>query len=299
MKKTRVFLTGGTGFFGKNLLMGRPAGVAVTVLSRDSERFLRENPAFRGEEIDFIAGDVRDFTPPAQPFDLVIHAATTSGTPVPDDEMASVIAAGTERVLAMDFDRILYVSSGAVYGPLRPADAPVPETHPLRPQEVYGQGKMAAEQMVLASGREAVVARCFAFVGPHLPLDGHFAIGNFIRDCLANRPIEIKGDGRPRRSYLYAADLAEWLWTMLLAGRPGEVYNVGSDRAVSIRELAETVRRVAGASNEIRVLAPPGDGPEFCYVPDIAKARRDLNLTVKTGLEDAIRKTLEFHAEKN
>jgi len=315
LKGHRVLLTGGTGFFGKWLLrsflrMRQSYGTdaSLTVLSRDPKRFLDSCPEFVDQPgLDFIAGDVRSFTPPAgQTFDFVIHGATSASAKLDQndpEEMYSVITDGTRHLLEFarrcDTRRLLYISSGAVYGMQPPTLSHVPETYEGVPTTAYGRGKKASEQLCIdaSTGRfECVIARPFAFVGPYLPLDAHFAIGNFIRDCLENRPIVIRGDGTPLRSYLYAADLAEWLWTLLLRGEHGRAYNIGSADDISIHDLACLVRECAGTQNEILVQkkAKAGVLPAR-YVPSVARVQQELGLTPRYVLSDAIRRTLAWH----
>jgi len=126
-----------------------------------------------------------------------------------------------------------------------------------------------------------------------LRLDAHFAAGNFLRDAAAGNEIVIKGDGRPLRSYLYAADLAIWLWTLLLKGRAGRAYNVGSEEAVSIGELARQITTCAAAPG-VAILGKPGGGAAERYVPDTGRARSELGLAQYLDLPEAIRRTLAW-----
>jgi dTDP-glucose 4,6-dehydratase len=313
----RLFLTGATGFFGVWLVSAlahakrlRKRDIAVTILSRDpAAARARYGSVFDDAGAEWIAGDARSFAIPSGTFSHVVHGATAASaamlaeTPL---EMFDVIVGGTQRALelaeASGCKRFLFLSSGAVYGRQPPERANLPETYggapsPIDPKSAYGEGKRAAELMCMLhasrGGFDAVAARGYAFVGPHLPLDLHFAIGNFVRDALAGGPIRILGDGTPYRSYLYGTDLAHWLWTMLARGRAGAAYNVGSGDGRPLKAIAERVAAIAGVKLEIAKTAPPGHVAER-YVPDVTLAKKELGLEVTVDLDEAIRRTLAW-----
>lgn len=302
----RIFVTGGTGFFGKSLLAAHRGERELVVLSRDPAAFLRRNPEFAGlPGVTFVSGDVRSFGFPAGRFDAVLHAATPVDPELERDrpeEVRSIVLDGTRRVLAFcrerKIPRLLYTGSGAVYGPQEPECECMEEEHPCRPVTVYGRAKLEAEQLCLNSGIPTAIARCFAFVGPYLALDAHFAAGNFLRDVLENRPIEVRGDGRPLRSYLDASDLVRWLWTLLESGTPGRVYNVGSDEAVSIAELARLCAELRTPALPVRVAEPSGAGPAPRYLPDVSRAKIELGLIPSVDLASALRNAFEFHRKR-
>ena len=110
----------------------------------------------------------------------------------------------------------------------------------------YGNAKRAAEQLCslfFAEGKvDPIIARCFCFVGRDLPLNAHFAIGNFIYDAIYNEEIVVKGSGNSVRSYMVQRDLANWLLTILALGKPNNIYNVGSDEPTTIKKLAFLIR---------------------------------------------------------
>ena len=261
------------------------------ILSRSPEKFAAEHPQLANQEgVSFVSGDVRDFAFPNDPFDAIIHAATSAVTTLSDAEMTSVIVEGARHVV--DFAEfagcktILFTSSGAVYGPRTDA---AHEDDACNPTTAYGKGKLAVERLLVESGLDVKIARCFAFVGPHLNRRIHYAIGNFIQACLDGAPIVINGDGTPLRSYLYADDLVEWLFSILERGAAGRPYNVGSDEGLSILALAEKVRTALGAQSKIEILGKPSGALPSVYVPCVGRAQRELGVNVKTFLENAIR----------
>jgi dTDP-glucose 4,6-dehydratase len=316
----RLFVTGGTGFFGCWLLETFTHAVdhlglraAAVVLTRDPGAFARKAPHLTGHPaVTLHRGDVRDFVFPAGAFTHVVHAATESSTTQNTDapgEMLDTILRGTRRVL--DFARtagaakLLLTSSGAIYGRQPPELTHVPEDYPggpdpCDPRAAYAEGKRVAELLCVLegqrSGLECTIARCFEIVGPHLPLNAHFAIGNLLCDALAGEPIRVRGDGTPYRSYLYAADLAAWLWTILFRGPPGRPYNVGSANGLPIVEVARLVAEACPQYPPVTVAGRPAPGrlPE-CYVPCVSRAAEELGLRERIGLEDSIRRTLRWH----
>lgn len=315
-----LFLTGGTGFFGRALLRyiaDSPidkSSLGVTVLSRSPDAFLARYPEFSGLNwLDFHTGDILgspSLLPVHARYSHILHAAadstvTPQGAPLDRYEQ---IVTGTRHLL--DFAvrvgarRFLLTSSGAVYGTPPIGLDRLPEYYhgmpdPMVPDHAYGVAKRLAEHLCCLYqdryGLETVVARCFAFIGPDLPLDVHFAIGNFIRDALFGKEVIVRGTGTPVRSYLYQDDLAEWLLTLLTRGEPTTAYNVGSDEAISIADLAYLIRDQLAPGKTVRIEGgSSADTPaRNHYVPNTDKASKDLGLHIKVPLAAAIRITAE------
>jgi dTDP-glucose 4,6-dehydratase len=317
LRDGRLFITGGTGFFGTWLLESLAWAVdrwqlplEAVVLTRSPQSFAEKCPHLaRHRSLRFHQGDVRDFAFPDGRFTHVIHAAFPSTKPLADPrETAAVILRGTERTLEfVEHSRaanLLFTSSGAVYG-RQPVDlAAIPETFRgapdlTDPRSAYGEAKRMAELLCRLQGEQSgvsvKVARGFAFVGPHLPLDAHFAVGNFIRDAMVGGPIHVRGDGTAVRSYLYAADLAVWLWTILVAGKSGQAYNVGGAEAVCIAELARRVRDELAPGAQINQDRAPQSGQVVDrYLPDVTLAASELGLLPRITLEDAVSRTADW-----
>ncbi len=313
----RIFITGGTGFVGKWLLATLlhadetfSLGCRITVLSRDPASFLRNWPDMAGR-IEWIANDVRDFPISPSQYDVIIHAATDVVAQSSPQDVLSTCLEGTRQVLALarasGTRKLLLLSSGAVYGPLPTGMTHVPETHiggpdPLLAGSAYGEGKRVSECLAAQAGGGGVdihIARIFSVVGPHLPLDKHFAVGNFLSAAIHGKEIVVNGDGTPHRSYLYAADMTAWLWAVLFRGKPGRVYNVGSEESVSISELARRVCRILDRPLRLKILqvAKPNAIASH-YVPDVSRAQIELLLPSPLCLDEAIARTASWHLSR-
>jgi len=319
LANARIFITGGTGFFGTWLLESFAyandrlnLNSSLVVLTRDPDAFRRKAPHLvENDFVSLVKGDVLDPLTGLGSFDAVIHAATSASADLERNDpetMFSTIVSGTDHVIDMASESgeipFLLTSSGAVYG-RQPADLEFvtedwrAENESTDSLTAYARGKREAElrclQAATRTNLQMKIARCYAFVGPHLPLDRHFAIGNFIRDGIDGRPIEVKGDGTTVRSYLYASDLVAWLWTILVKGEPGRPYNVGSSVAITMAELAQVVAIEFNPAPAVTIAEPPTSKPTNRYVPSVERARDELGLKQQIELSEAIARTVEWY----
>ena len=317
-----LVITGGTGFVGSWLVESCLRAIdtiglqlRITVPSRDPAAHLHARPHLAVRpELTFVRADVRGALDQLGRADAIVHAATEASAALNEtrpDEMLDVIVAGMSNVL--DYARtcgdipFLFTSSGAVYGRQPPNLTRIPETYlgapdPLDPFSAYHEGKRLAELLgAITSSRSSVrfvSARLFAFLGPLLPLDAHFAAGNFMRDALQGSTIRISGDGTPRRTYHHPIDMCVALWALLARGEDRRAYNVGSDHDVSIAELAALIAEVAGTSGvEIDHEPIPGVPPPR-YVPDTHRLRSELDVSDTIALDDAIARTMAWHRRR-
>lgn len=307
----RILITGGTGFLGSWLVASLlrantilDLGIRVVLLTRNPKAI-----PFCDNAVNVLEGDVRSLPEPGA-IDVIVHGAAMSSVPYGHGDgearhMTTTIVDGTMRVLEVasrHHARMLFLSSGAVYGCQTAAvsedDPHAPD--PLDPRSIYAQAKRLAETLCAASTDagdvQVVIARLFAFVGPRVPLHVHFAIGNFLADVLERRPIEVRGDGRPYRSYLYTGDLPEWCLKILLSGTTGRAYNVGSPDPVSIAELAHRVAMLVEPSLPVRILGEAETGPAPWYVPNTDRATSELALRPRTSLDESLRRTFDWLA---
>lgn len=319
MRGQSIFITGGTGFVGSWLLESLlwandqlHLGITVAVLTRDPARFRECMPHLADHPgVQVVGGNAVNFEFPKGQFPFVIHASVEAAF---EPDLEHPLGAfdsdvkGTQRVLEFarthSVKRFLFTSSGAVYGTQPTELTHVSESFTGAPlttdtRSGYGQAKRVSEFMVSMHGQtfgfDTQIARLFAFVGPRLPLDANYAVGNFIGDALRGASIKIGGDGTPYRSYLYAADMAVWLWTILLRGKSAHPYNVGSQHDLTIAELAQAVvSEIAPNTHvEIATKATVGVLPSR-YVPDTTRAEAELGLRSLILVAEGIKRTAHW-----
>jgi nucleoside-diphosphate-sugar epimerase len=324
-----ILLTGGTGFFGSWVLVSfaalRKLGLPIemTVLSRDPSKFLANNPSFANiPGLVFRRGDVMDAT---IPFSIthILHFATAGAKPLhgeTDKEVHVKVVEGTRHMLSeakrVGAARLLLASSGAVYGKSPKGDAAPGYSdrasesvlHADARLSVYGAAKREAEelcrQMAATREIETIIARGFSFGGPLFPVEGPYAISNFMSAILNNRPLQVKTP-HAVRSFLDGRDLAIVLWKLLAKGKTGEAYNVGSDESVSMSDLADLLRAVAWKVSlhvpEIRLMTPTYSGstrPADVYRPSIVKLATELGWAPSISLRESLRDQAQWALDR-
>ena len=283
----RVVVTGGAGFIGSHVAVWL-AERGFKVVAVDSLE--RASAVRRLEEagVPLVVGDVRFVDLP--PADAVVHAAAYISVEEswerPYDYMWNN-AAATAKVAKQCAERgarLVYISSAAVYG--EPVRLPVSEDHPTRPLSPYGLSKLAGERVVEMLTPGAAVLRLFNVYGPGQRGPYAGVITKFLERARRGLPPVIYGDGGQTRDFVHVSDVARFVEVVLDRGASG-VFNVGSGRAVSIRELAGFVMSLAGLDGG-PVYAPPRPGDIKHSVADVTKAR-GLGWEPRVGIEEGLR----------
>lgn len=308
----KLLVIGGTGFFGKSILDAFNRGLLndwdidkLILMARNTEDFKKEKFDLSFTEV--IDGDIStiNYLPQAE---YIIHAAASTDAKkyLQSGQLEKkniILGVNNFCKLAEKFEKkskILYVSSGAVYGTQPSSIKKIPEEYYfndsnfISPNKTdYTEAKRCSEELIknLSNvGLSTSIARCFAFVGSHLPLDKHFAIGNFIYDGLHNRPIKINSTHQVYRSYMYSDDLVVWLMTILnSSNRNCPIYNVGSDEEISIADLGSKVASLFGQS--VQSVNLQNDVIDR-YIPSIEKAKNNLGLNINFNLDIALKNTI-------
>ncbi len=310
LKGKKLFITGGTGFFGKWLIesiayankkLSHP--IEVTSTSRNPDAFYKRYPYFKTiQNLNLLKGDLCQSSPIIEECDYIIHAAADVRVNLTESEKTSYLAneeAILESVKKMakehSVSRILYISSGAVYGKLNANDPlPCEDEKTSHAGLAYAQAKINGEKNLKSfCESESIsynISRSFAFIGPYLPLDSTYAAGNFFSDSIKKKTITIKGDGSPLRSYLYMTDLTHALLTLLTHHETNQIFNIGSDTIISILKLAENISLLYPNTQVKVIQAKKLMEPAPCYVPNINKGKDILKWAPTVSLDDALKR---------
>ncbi len=318
LKNSSIFITGGTGYFGKNILEAimhlnaeQKLNVKLFILTRNKQRFLDQHPRFNHPNFVYIENDVAEFVFPNEPLHYIIHGAAEVAKLDKTDELDVLETAyfGTKKLLELAKEKkvkgFLFMSSGAIYGN-QPFDLPaIPESYGGGPDITklnasYGEGKRMGEYLCQYYGQKfnvpVKIGRCFAFVGPYMPLNAQFAFGNFIQNAMHDETISMQSDGSSLRTFLYTADLVCWFFKLLLNGKNMVPYNIGgATKEISILEIAQYVSQSFDNKIKIEVLQKEKSANRGRYIADVSAIMKDLNITSVIGLEESLDRTVKYY----
>lgn len=316
LNHSKILLSGCTGFIGKNLLEALfwlsdvyKLDIEILGVSRNPEEFYKNNPHFKSfKNLKIEKLDIKEIgTLNLGKIDFVIHAATDVSKINKPIQIFEDAYWGTKQILDLSekngVKAFLLLSSGAVYGSASHNNGYLEDQiggiSPQNLSSAYALGKQASEWLCESykDKFDVKIARCFAFTGPYLPLDKHFAIGNFIYSVMNKIDIEIHGDGKPTRSYLYSSDMVTILLRLLLTNGAQGVWNIGGDEEISIYSLAKQVNFSLGGQSQIIMSEKQGIVGNR-YFPNLEKVKKEFSWMPKVSLEKAIQNTARWNQDQ-
>jgi nucleoside-diphosphate-sugar epimerase len=317
-RNSTILILGGSGFIGTWLVSAilnadrkLSLGIQIIVVSRDVSSARNRLNLTDINTVTFIEFDLMSdeaFIFPEA--DYIIHAATPSIPATGSNEgfgKRNSTNEGVKRILkALQRNnfapKILYTSSGAVYGLSKGNTVQFKESdtsEPLCERTAYGAVKLSSEKLLeeIAEDYSLLISnpRLFTFMGPHLSLNEHFAIGNFLQDGLSNRSIHVNGNPESIRSYMYPTDLVVWL-IRILENPLSQPLNVGSEKNLTMGELGAVISNMT--SRKDLILLNPAQEIN-CYWPSTLNTRKHYKVDETVSLEEGLRRWIHWLRIKN
>ncbi|GAA5189357.1 GDP-mannose 4,6-dehydratase [Rugosimonospora acidiphila] len=309
-------ITGGAGFVGSHLVDALIArGAEVVALdnfvtgAKENVAHLADNPRFTLVEADITEG-LPDHEPAlARRFDGIMHFASPASPTDFEQLPVEILRVGSVATMLLleraqaDGARFIMASTSEAYGD--PLVHPQPETYwgnvnPNGIRSVYDESKRFSEAAAMAyhrsRGVDVGIVRIFNTYGPRMRPDDGRAIPTFVRQALAGEPITVAGTGDQTRSICFVDDLVRGILTLLDSTETGPI-NVGTEDEMSMRELAETIIKLAGSTSAVTYITRSADDPEKRR-PDLTLARTRLGYQPRVGSEEGLRKTIDYFANR-
>ena len=307
----KYLITGGAGFIGSNL---------VNYLIDSSEKIIVVDNLITGNlenlenyknntKFEFYSHDIQNHFEINENIDYVIHLASCaspfaySNYPINTLKSGSIGTINALGLAKKHNAKFFLASTSEIYGD--PEISPQHEEYwgnvnTLGPRSMYDESKRFAESAthayITSHGLKANIARIFNTYGPNMVFNDGRVVTNFIYQAINDKDITIYGDGTQTRSFSYIDDTINGIVKILNYKSP-DVFNIGNDEEVTIKDLAKKIILLTGSKSKIKFLDLPQDDPKQ-RKPDLSKAEKLLDYTPSITLDEGLKKTIEWFLER-